>query len=209
VVSLLYFDQMTGRTAVLTVLSISLAFCGSSRADEDGSFCTSRDYLAYELRNGSTPGVAGHILKVVRFGSKKGIYAAGEIALQDFHVHRMICGKDSIEISGWAATFTKYMIDIAQDEPKIVDRAEDSTRQFDPAKEGPEAPRFAHAPFGLIALESLDPNHKYALVISGSQKTVRGGVKHRSKAELVQTDPQGTVAQRLLLYQNELLETID
>jgi hypothetical protein len=200
---------MTSRIAVLTFLSISLAFCASSRADEDGSFCTSRDYLAYELRNGSTPGVPGHVLKLVRFGPKKGIYAAGEIALQDFQVHRMICRKDRIEISGWAATFTKYIIDVSQERPELVDHAEDSKRQFDPAKEGPEASKFAHSPFGLIALESLDPHHKYALAISGSEKTVGGGIQHRSKAELIQTDPQGTVSQRLVLYQSELLETID
>lgn len=209
VVSLLYFNPMTGRTAVLTFLSISLVFCISARADEDGSFCTARDYLAYEVRNGSTPGVSGHVLKVVRFGAKKGIYAAGEIALQDFQVHRMICEKDRIEISGWAATFTKYKIDISQENPELADHAEDSKRQFDPAKEGPEAPKFAHSPLGLIALESLDPNHKYALLISGSEKTVRGGIKHRRKAELIQTDLQGTVSQRLVLYQSELSETID
>ena len=207
-VSLLYVNQMTGRTAVLTFLSISLAFSVSARADEDGSFCAARDYLAYEVRNGSTPGVSGHVLKVVRFGSKKGIYAAGEIALQDFQVHRMICAKNRIEISGWAATLTKYTIDISKERPEIVDHAEDSKRQFDTAKEGPEAPKLASLQPGMIALHPR-PNHKYALLISGSQKTVRGGIKHRSKAELLQTDPQGTVSQRLVLYQSDRLETID
>ena len=201
---------MTCRIAVLTFLSVAVAFCLSSRADEDGSFCTSRGYLAYELRNGITPGVAGHVLKVVRFGPERGIYVADEITLQDFQVHRMDCGQDRVEISGWARVFKKYTIDIAGEEKlRVVDYTEDSTRRFDPSKDGPEAPKFAYAPHGPIALESLDPHHKYTLMLSALEKNVEGGVEHHSKAELIQTDAQGTVSQRLVLYQSELLETID
>jgi hypothetical protein len=58
----------------------------------------------------------------------------------------MICGKDQVEISGWAATFTQYTIDISQEKPELVDHAEDSKHQFDAAQEEPEAPRFAHSP---------------------------------------------------------------
>ena len=72
---------MTCRTAVFTFFAIAFAFCVPSRADSDGSFCTSRGYIAYELRNGITPGVAGHVLKVVRFEPKRGIYGAGEVTL--------------------------------------------------------------------------------------------------------------------------------
>jgi len=46
-------------------------------------------------------------------------------------------------------------------------------------------------------------------MLSALEKNVEGGVEHHSKAELIQTDAQGTVSQRLVLYQSELLETID
>jgi hypothetical protein len=52
---------MTCRIAVLTFLAVAVAFCRSSRADEDGSFCTSRGYLAYneeEWPPGCPPGRA-------------------------------------------------------------------------------------------------------------------------------------------------------
>ena len=52
-------------------------------------------------------------------------------------------------------------------------------------------------------------DHKYTLMLSALEKNVEGGVEHHSKAELIQTDAQGTVSQRLVLYQSELLETID
>src|SRR5438552_7404 len=112
---------MTCRIAVAMFLAVAFAFCVPSRADSDGSFCASRGYLAYELRNGITPGAAGHVLKVVRFEPKRGIHIAGEITLQDFQVHRMICGQDRVEISGWGNMFKKYTIEITgQDKVHVV-----------------------------------------------------------------------------------------
>jgi len=201
---------MTCRMAVLTLFAMAFAFCLPSRADSDGSFCTSRGYLAYELRNGITPGVSGHVLKVLRFEPKRGIYSAGEVALQDFQVHRMTCGQDRVEISGWGNMFKKYTIDIAgQEKLNVIDYTEDPTRRFDAAKDGPEPLQFGYAQPGPRALESLDPDHKYTLLLGASEKTVEGGVEHHRKAELIQTAPQGTVSQRFVLYESEFLETID
>src|SRR5439155_19504572 len=102
---------MTCRTT-LVFLAIAFALSVPSRADEDGSFCTYRGYLAYELRNGITPGVTAHVLKVARFGPERGMYMAGEVTLQDFQVHRMICSQDRVEISGWGNIYRKYIIDV-------------------------------------------------------------------------------------------------
>src|SRR5260221_14383382 len=151
--------DLTHRMAVVTFIAVSLAFCGSCRGDDDGSFCQYRGYLAYELRSGITPGVAGHVLKIVRFEPKRGIYNAGEVTLQDFQVHRMTCGQDRVEISGWGKIFKKYIIDIAgQEKRKVVDYTESPTRRFDASKDGPEAPKFAYAHPGALELESLDPD---------------------------------------------------
>jgi hypothetical protein len=137
---------MTCRRAALLFIAVALAFCVPSRADEDGSFCTFRGYLAYELRNGITPSEAGHVLKVVRFEPMRGIFTAGEVTLQDFQVHRMTCGQDHVEISGWGNIFKKYTIDIAgQDKLSIVEYTEDPNRRFDSSKDGPGAPKFAYA----------------------------------------------------------------
>ena len=76
-------------------------------------------------------------------------------------------------------------------------------------KEGPEPSNFGFAPPGRLALESLDPDHKYTLLLSASDKNVEGGVEHYRKAELVQTDAKGTVSQHLVLYKSKSLETID
>jgi hypothetical protein len=201
---------VSGRLAILTFFTIAFAFCVPSLADSDGSFCISRGYIAYELRNGITPGVPGHVLKVVRFEPKRGIHSAGETTLQDFQVHRMTCGQDRVEISGWGNIFKKYTIDSAEQEKlHIIEYTEDPARQFDASKDEPEPAHLGDAQPGPLALESLDPDHKYTLLLSARENPVEGGVKHYRKAELVQTDPQGIVSERLVLYENEFLETID
>ena len=108
------FSYMKRQTAsVLAFLAVVLAFSAPSHADSDGDFCTSKGYLAYELREGITPGVVGHVLRVVRFEPKRGIYLATEVTLLDFEVYHLICSEDRIEISGWRNVFTKYVIEIA------------------------------------------------------------------------------------------------
>jgi len=44
----------------------------------------------FELRSFHTPGLEGvHVSRIVRFGPDRGIYAAGEVMMQDFQVHEM------------------------------------------------------------------------------------------------------------------------
>jgi hypothetical protein len=121
------------------VLAVVLLLSASCCADEDGFFCTGRGYLAYNLRSGITPDVIGHVLKIVRFESKRGIYFAGQVSLQDFQVHRMVCNQDYIEISGYGNSFKKYTIAISGTPgPQIAEFIEDAVGRFDPSKDGPE-----------------------------------------------------------------------
>jgi len=147
-------------------------------------------------------------LKIAKFEAGRGIYFAGEVALQDFQVHHMSCGADKIEISGWGNVFKQYVIDIAGD-PHIADFSEDPARRFDPSKDGPEPPDFVYGPGRTIALESSDPDHSYKLVLSRSEKRVEGGIEHHSTAEILQLNASGNTTQRLVLYQGHMLETID
>jgi hypothetical protein len=106
--------------------------------------------------------------------------------------------------------FKKYTIDIAgREKLRIADFTEDAARRFDASKDGTDPPQFGSTQPGPLALESADPDHKYALLLSASDKAVEGGIKHQHKAELIQTDSRGAISQRLLLYKNESLETID
>jgi hypothetical protein len=179
--------------------------------DSDGAFCLAKGYLAYEVQAHVTPEAKGHILKVVRFDAQQGIYSAGEKVVQDFVVHKMVCDQNQIEISGWGKFYEKYLIDIR--EPRnfhVIEHSEDPSRRFDPSKDGP-VPRMLwdeHGPT-TFSLESVDPNHRYTLVITRWDKEVEGGFEHHSKAEVTRLDLQGKFLQRVLIYENTFLETAD
>jgi len=100
-----------GLASIVVAVIFTLTLSGSARGDSDGNFCTSNGYVAYELREGITTGVRGHVLKVVRVEPNRDIYTAGEVTLLDFEVYHLICSQYHIEISGWQNVFTKYMID--------------------------------------------------------------------------------------------------
>ena len=179
--------------------------------DSDGSFCLAKGYLAYEVQAHVTPDAKGHILKVVRFDAQQGIYLAGEKVVESFVVHKMVCDLDQIEISGWGKFFERYLIDITDAKNvRVIEHSEDTSRQFDPSKDRPE-PRTLwdeHGP-ASFSLESADPDHRYALVIARWDKQVEGGFEHHSKAEVTRLDLQNKVLQRVLIYENTSLETVD
>jgi hypothetical protein len=175
-----YVGDMTFRMSLLALLAAALAFCVPSRADSDGCFCTSRGYLAYELRGAITPGGAGHVLRVVRFESRRGIYVAGEVVLQDFQVHHMACTEDRVEISGWAEMFKRYVIDVGEkQEVHILDYIEGPMQRFDASKEGPEPPQLGYGQTRTFPLESFDSIHEYELRRSRSEKPVTVRIQTR------------------------------
>lgn len=200
-------------TFVLTFLAVVLVFSVPSRADSDVYFCASKGYLAYELGEGITPGVVGHVLRVVRFGTKRGIYIASEVPLLNFVVYHLICSEDRIEISGWRNVFTKYVIEITgSGEVGSLGPTEYPERQWsEAAKDGP-----APADLGIfgphvapLPLESFDPEHQYQLLRNLSGKQTKAGWEWHRRSELVQLGPKGTVLQRFVLYDSRTIETAD
>jgi hypothetical protein len=196
---------------VITLLVVFLAFPTLSRAGEDAYFCTYKGYFAYETREGGTPGVVGHVLRVVRFESKHGIYLAGEVTLPEFTVYHFICSEDRIEISGWRKVFTKYVIEIAKSgEIRSLGPTEYPGLPWSvAAKDGP-----APADLGIfgprvppLTIESLDPEHEYQLLRNLSGRQVKEGWERHITSELVQLDPKGTVLQRFVLYESRTVES--
>jgi hypothetical protein len=207
-------------------LAAAALFSSTSHAEEDGAFCTAKGYLAYQLRSVSPYGVPRHVLRVVRFEAARGIYQSGEVTLNAFHVHGLTCSPDRVEISGWGSGFEQYTIGVAVAPPTssgvtnsalgasvphplpILAHHSNPAAKFDPAKDSPEPRWLWHEPIGSYPLESAD-DHQYFLVISGSDKSAKSEIKHGRTAALTEKDQRGTVLDRLQLYQNVDVETID
>jgi hypothetical protein len=193
-----------GLAAIALSLTLTLALSGSARGDSDGDFCIFKGYVAYELREGITAGVRGHMLKVVRVEPNRGIYAAGEAKLLDFEVYHLICSQDRIEISGWRNVFTKYVVDILPSgELKAsppIEYPNIGWRQA--ARDGPEPLSLSlFGPNDPLLVESLDSEHKYQIVRSLAKEQSRDAINWHLKSELIQLDKNDNVLQRLVLYE--------
>jgi hypothetical protein len=194
----------------LAFLTVVLASSVSARADIDGYFCTSKGYVAYELREGITPSIVGHVLRVVRVEPDRGIYVAGEVTLLDFEVYHLTCAQDHIEISGWRKVFTKYIVDIEPSrEMKVVGPTEYPDLQWSAAaKDGPKPQSLSL--FGPkvepLPVQSLDAEHNYQLLRNLSGQQVKEGWQRHSRSELVQLDKNGSVSQRFVLYERRDVE---
>jgi len=214
----IYLRGMFHARILFALLWMAFVFCVPSHADIFGHYCSSEGYIAYEVvgdhPNDYKPNGdyrKGHLLRIVRFEAKRGIYIAGEVSLQNFTVHRMICGQDRVEIAGWERIFEKYVIGIAGLQGiRILDHTKDPSRKFDPAKDSPDPPDFS--PWGqsgeqTLQLESDDSDHRYQLHIRRWDAKVKNGFEHYSKAELIQIDAHGDPKQHLLLYEDHYLES--
>jgi len=194
----------------VSLLFAACCFPSPAFADSDSAFCAARGYFAYELRAGITPGVGGQVLRLVKFEPPHGIYLLGELKLEDFQPHRMVCAKDRIEISGWAKEFHKYIIEVGEvDKVSILEHTKDAARRFDPAKDGPEPPQLGYGKPQTILLDSADAAHIYELRISDTAKRAQAGLQQHRQAELVQLDRQRNVRQRVMLYERDWLEAAD
>jgi hypothetical protein len=197
----------------LTFFVATFVLSASARADSDGFFCTSKGYVAYELRQGITQGIVGHKLKVVRVEPDRGIYVAGEATLLDFETYHMTCSQERIEISGWRKVFTKYVIDILPSgEMKVSGPLEYPDVDWrDAAKDGPESPSLCL--FGPkevpLLVESLDSEHEYQLLRNLSGRQSAEGFEWHVKSELVQVDKRENALHRLVLYERRYIEARD
>jgi hypothetical protein len=199
---------------VLTLLVVFVVLASPSRADTNASFCAFKGYLAFEAREGTTSGVVGHVLRVVRLDPQRGIYLAGEVTLPElFTVYHLICNEDNIQLGGWNNVVTKYVIEIAKSrEVRVLGPSEYPGQKWsDAAKDGP-----APADLGIfgpkvapLLLESLDPEHEYQLLRNVSGRQTKGGWEFRTKSEVVQRDLKGMVLQRLVLYESRRVENGD
>ena len=78
------------------LLILCLATPAAARADSDGYYCTGRGYVAWETRLET----AEHQLHIVRFSRDGGLVRQAPIRLEEFQVHAMMCGAQSVELVG-------------------------------------------------------------------------------------------------------------
>jgi len=201
-------------------LSLCLVFCASvillrssSGAEvqhgNDGTFCTSTGYLAYEdleLTNGR---VSSHSIKVVRFGPERIQFAETVMLPEKFSVHWMICGPQQIEMGGPVIRSSPIKcVATLGDTTQAAQCVDDSRADMTSFVLSPSLSVFGpnESPFPL---DSADADHSYQLLRHLSHRSVPGGTEYRSECEVVQIDEKGTISKHLVIYDSRRLDPDD
>src|SRR5437867_8461473 len=87
--------------SIFLALVIAVVIALPAVADSDGYYCVGPDYLAMEFRSFSTPGLAGpHVVKILHFEQAGDPRWAGEVIVEDFQPHRMVCEMQTVLLEG-------------------------------------------------------------------------------------------------------------
>ncbi len=190
--------------AALAWLQVLLA--GQVRADSDGYYCVGHGYLAYQLRGALTSNVRAHTLRVVRYGAD-GIHLAGEVVIEDFQPHRMVCTDEAVRIGGFSTRPVEYVIDVGlADVPQIdhvVSNPQLAAQRTEFRNLG------AWAPNGTLELPDEDSSHDFFLVTSETEQRIGDEILHHKRTHIVMTDLDGNALQRLQLFNGHRIESID
>jgi hypothetical protein len=213
---------MTAIRLTATSLFVLLLLSLPAHADSDGCYCSSKGYIAYELRaairlvldpNGPALTVP-HVLRIVRLS--EGIEEQGEVAMEDFQVQELRCDADSVTIAGYGdKAWMKYTADIREpDAPRITEHIEEPFQQHPlvPGSPGPKQMR-GFSPKETVIVISTDRQRTYQLVITHSEKAATSeidarqpGFEYENRAEVRQLDSTGNVSERRLLYHDHFIE---
>src|SRR5947199_9673837 len=87
--------------SIFLALVITLAIALPAVADRDDYYCVGPDYLAMEFRSFNTLGLAGpHVVKILHFDQDAEPRWAGQVIVEDFQPHRMVCEAQTILLEG-------------------------------------------------------------------------------------------------------------
>lgn len=184
-----------------------LVFTGGAGADSDGYFCIADGYLAYELREWSTPDQK-HALHILFVGRPEGSDAA-VVPLDDFQLHGMRCEPRGIVILGWDK---RYTIAFSEKEPPKLMATEPLKAARIPREF--QAEGLVHARRSRsIAIPSARRDRSYQLQIDyrrvDQASSKDGAIHHLVTATLVEKDATGKVLKELRIYQSDSKETVD
>jgi hypothetical protein len=195
---------------ILIGLLLTLATALPAAADSDGFFCIGPDYLAMEFRSFNTPGLAGpHVLKILHFDKDNGQRWAGEVILEDFQPHRMVCQPQSVLLEGagnGGRGWVYYTVALgATGGPGIASVRNDPAHVFIPSEDLPNLGNWARP--GIIPLRISSSRHFQLRVIETSFREERQ-IRHDKRTVLEEMDDSGRVIQSLPITEGTSYESL-
>jgi hypothetical protein len=153
------------------------------------------------------------VLRIARFDSASGPRWTGEISVEDFQTHTLVCGAQTIifeGIGGRARGLVSYTIHVdSAGAPSVSAQSNDPHYAF---RELPLAPmnigNWARA--GVFQLPSRGGFPRFQLHVTETTRRVSAGeLRHEMKTTLEEIDATGKVQRSLTINEGNRIETID
>lgn len=195
---------------ILLGLLLTLATAFLAFADSDGYFCVGPDYLAMEFRSFNTPGLAGpQVVKILHFDKDGGPRWAGEVIVEDFQPHGMVCQPQTVLLEGagnGGRGWVYYTLALgASGGPGIASVRNDPAHIFVPTGEPPNLGNWARP--GVIPLRIESLSRRFQLRISETSSPEGREIRHDHRTVLEEMDDGGRVIRSLPITEGTSYES--
>jgi hypothetical protein len=197
---------------ILCSLLFTLVIAIPAAADSDGYFCAGPDYLAVEFRSFNTPGLAGpHVVKILHFEYGRAPRWSGQVIVEDFQPHSMMCEAKTILIAGagnpgrgWISYTLTF--DVAG-VPKIVSQTNDPLPASLPPDRLVNLGNWARA--GVMPLIVGERSRHFQLRVTDISSRQGNQIRHRKRTVLEEIDEGGRIVYSMVISEGALYESID
>jgi len=185
-----------------------------SYADSDGYYCAAEGYLAIEFRSFNTPEIGSpHVLRIARYDDLNGPRWTGEIPMEDFQVHVLVCGASEVVVEGVgskARGLVTYTVEVGTEGvPRVGSVASDPGYAFSP-REGPQNLGNWAQPGVVVLPPSPGTSHRFqARVTRTTEREEDGLILQRMKTALEELNDLDEVVRELPISSGTLFETVD
>jgi hypothetical protein len=201
---------MTTMRIIFIGLLFSLSIALPAAADSDGYFCVGPDYLAMEFRSFNTPGLAGpQVVKILHFDKDGGPRWAGEVIVEDFQPHRMLCQPQTVLLEGagnGGRGWVYYTLALGETGgPGIASVRNDPAHVFVPSDGLPNLGNWARP--GVIPLRIESLSRQFRLRITETSSREGREIRHDHRTVLEEMDDGGRVIRSLPITEGTSYES--
>ena len=197
---------------ILIGLLFTLGVAIPAAADSDAYFCVGSDYLAMEFRSFNTPGLAGpHVVKILHFEQYGEPRWAGEVIVEDFQPHRMVCQSQTVVLEGAGNPgrgWVSYTIALgATGGPGITSVRNDPAHVSIPAGDLPNLGNWARP--GIIPLHIENILRHFQLRVTEMSFREERQFRHDKRTRLEEVDDNGRIIRSMPITEGTSYESID
>jgi hypothetical protein len=152
-----------------------------------------------------------HVVKIARYGGGRGPRWSGEVVLEDFQPHTLVCGAKTVFIEGIGKRrrgLVSYQLALENDSVKIVSHRSSPNHDFSNLPEGPlNIGNWAAA--GVRELPNRGDFPRFQLRVTQTSRREPNQIIHAVRSILEEVLEGGPSDRSLVIHIGTSIETID